>query len=93
MEEWPISSIIHSASPRNQRVQYANVPLNHASVVIIAGSVYTGAVTSNLIVFEIDGVIDTIQQLNDTIMQLVNHTVLDEGDKTIAWNDYIVLPR
>ena len=34
-----------------------------------------------LLMFEINGVVDAIRQLNDALMRLAYHALMDEGDK------------
>ena len=52
-----------------------------ADVVVISDDVYNGTGPSNLLVVEIDGVFDAIQQLDNSILQLKGRAVLDEDDK------------
>ena len=50
-------------------------------------------IPSNLPTVEIDGVVDAIQHLNDAIVQLASHVVLNEGDKVNLGQHNFFLPE
>ena len=77
--------------PEHRRIQHSNSCLNQADAVIIVDGVHTGEGPSNLPVVEVCGATDAIQQLDEAIMQLGNHSVLNEGDEMIAKQDNMLL--
>ena len=56
----------------------------HAGVFVTAYYVDNSVSPSNLPVVGLDGVVVTIQQLNDAVIQLPHHSMLDEGHEVIA---------